>query len=215
MGSEVSVRRAEPAEARTVAQVFAAAAADEAVSAWVMDGHPDVAESFREQYMPDMIARALSEDEIWVAGAGDDIWTVSVWQTVTSPDRARQEAQQSRELFDAMPRRPFRRMAAVTAAIAEHHPQRFPHRYLQAIVTLPGHRGSGAGGALLADRIRAATEAGVPAYLEASTERSARLYARHGFERTGDPIPLPENGPILIPMWFPGRSRDLRSAGAP
>lgn len=204
MQTQLTVRRAESAEAETVARVFAEASADEAVSAWVLDGHPDIAERFRTEYVPEVVARALRDDEIWVAGAADDIVSVSLWQTVPDLDRIRQEAEESRHLFDSTPLPPFRRMAAVTAAIAERHPTRFPHRYLQAIVTLPRHRGSGAGGAIIEARVKAAASDGLPAYLEASTERSARLYARHGFAHHGNPIPLPENGPTLYPMWFSG-----------
>ncbi|MBF6175538.1 GNAT family N-acetyltransferase [Nocardia blacklockiae] len=203
MQTQLTVRRAEPAEADVVARVFAEASADEAVSAWVLDGSPDIAEQFRTHYAPELITRALRDDEVWVAGPADDIRVVSLWQTVTDLDRARHEADEARHLFETTPLPPFRRMAAVTAAIARHHPTVFPHRYLQAIATLPRHRGTGAGSAVVAHGVRSATASAFPAYLEASTERSARLYARHGFHHTGDPIHLPENGPTLYPMWFP------------
>ncbi|MBB5918091.1 GNAT superfamily N-acetyltransferase [Nocardia transvalensis] len=204
MGTQVRVWRAEAADAEAVARVFAEASADEAVSAWVMDGHPEVAERFAADYAPELIGRSLRDDEVWLAGAGDDIWAVSLWQTVTSLDRVRREAAEARDLLDEFPIPPFRRMTAVTAAIAERHPGEFPHRYLQAIVTLPRHRGAGAGAALVTERTKAAAAEGFPAYLEASTERSSRLYARCGFHRLGDPIPLPDNGPTLLPMWFRG-----------
>lgn len=40
---------------------------------------------------------------------------------------------------------------------------------------------------------------GVPAYLEASSERNKALYLRHGFEVVGE-IKLPD-GPRMWPMW--------------
>jgi hypothetical protein len=41
---------------------------------------------------------------------------------------------------------------------------------------------------------------GVPAHLEASTERNRRLYERHGFDLTGT-FDLPFGGPPLREMW--------------
>lgn len=92
----------------------------------------------------------------------------------------------------------------MTEALAAHHPEEFPHRYLQSIATVSRHRGSGAGGAILTHCLAAAARAGVPVYLEASTKRSATLYERCGFIRVGESIPLPEDGPTMLPMWFRG-----------
>jgi hypothetical protein len=41
---------------------------------------------------------------------------------------------------------------------------------------------------------------GIPGYLESSNERNLPLYRRYGFEVTGE-IVLPEDGPIIWPMW--------------
>ncbi|WP_067541638.1 GNAT family N-acetyltransferase [Nocardia crassostreae] len=202
--SELLVRRAEAKEVDAVAEVFAAASMDEVVSAWVMEDHAEIAEAFRVKYARELIENAIRDDEVWLAGADEDIWAVSLWQTVTSLDRVHREAVEARELSENSGLQPFRRMAAVTAAVAANHPPVFPHRYLHVIVTLPQHRGKGAGAAIVNQRAKAASEAGVPAYLEASIERSARLYERCGFVRDGDPILLPENGPTLRPMWFRG-----------
>jgi hypothetical protein len=42
-------------------------------------------------------------------------------------------------------------------------------------------------------------ERGLPAYLEATSDRGTQLYRRHGFEVV-DEIALPD-GPSLWPMW--------------
>jgi hypothetical protein len=43
---------------------------------------------------------------------------------------------------------------------------------------------------------------GIPAYLEAATKRTRRLYARHGYRLCpGAPIQLPRDGPLIWPMW--------------
>lgn len=199
MQNQPRVRRAELSEATEVARVFARAALDEAVTAWVLEDSPEAVEYFRNERAPELITNALKEDQVWLAGSGSDIWAVSIWQTVTSADRFEAEAAELRALAGQVPGRPFERITTVTTALAARHPREFPHQYLQVIVTLPEFRGRGAGAAIITDRVKSAT---TPAYLEASTERSQRLYERCGFARIGDQIVLPDNGPTLRPMWF-------------
>jgi ribosomal protein S18 acetylase RimI-like enzyme len=66
---------------------------------------------------------------------------------------------------------------------------------------LPEHRGSGAGGAIMRHRAALADREGKVMYAQASTEDSARLYKRQGFEEHGERLRLAEGGPELIPMW--------------
>ncbi|MFC9894813.1 GNAT family N-acetyltransferase [Nocardia sp. NPDC127579] len=204
MGTQIHLHRAEPHELDTVTQVFARAGADEAVTAWITDNEPGIVEQYRTVFAPQTIADALRDDEIWVAGDGTEIWAVSLWQTVHTHDRLHRDAAYLRDLYDQAPHPSLRRLRALTGLLSETHPAEFPHRYLQAIVTLPEHRGKGAGAALVTDRADAAAADGLPTYLEASTERSAHLYTRCGFALEGELIALPEDGPVLRPMWFRG-----------
>ncbi|GAB3754190.1 GNAT family N-acetyltransferase [Microlunatus parietis] len=200
MPAPLTVRRATDADRDPVINAFGRCT-DEEVTSWVMAGESDA--SFRDSQVPLIIDSALKQDEVWIAGAGPDIWAVAIWQRVDSLDRFRADADQARELHRQNPDfAPFRRLAAVTAYLAEAHPQHFPHLYLQVMVTVPERRGHGAGGALLDTRLALLEAEGSPAFLEASTERSARLYSRHGFRRDSRPHTLPEGGPTLIPMWF-------------
>ncbi|WP_063053568.1 GNAT family N-acetyltransferase [Nocardia arthritidis] len=198
---EITARQATGRDRDALIEAFDAAAADEVVTAWVLEDQPD--SGFRTAFVPGLVDRALRDDEIWVAGAAGEIWSVSIWQQVTSVERFAAEAAEARAMAEQAPGvRALRRAAIVTDLLAREHPREFPHRYLQVIVTRPEHRGKGAGAVLLADRLKAVSEAAVPAFLEASTERSARLYGRCGFAPTGTTHTLPENGPTLIPMWF-------------
>ncbi|ASF08909.1 putative acetyltransferase [Nocardia brasiliensis NBRC 14402] len=200
---EITVRQAGRQDRDAVIEAFTLASPDEEVTAWVLAGH--AFEQFSGQYVPGLIDRALADDEIWLAGSGSQIWAVSIWQHVASAERLEQDAVEARALAATAPDiRPLQRAAYVSDLLARTHPREFPHRYLQVIVTVPEHRGKGAGGAILAGQTKAASSAGVPAYLEASTERSARLYARNGFARTNIDHDLPEGGPTLRPMWFRG-----------
>lgn len=204
MQTALTVRRADADIRDGVLEAYAAASMDEAVTAWILDGfHPDV---YVAGFVPAIIDRALSEDEVWIAGTEDEIWAVSLWQPhVTSTDRFEAEAVMTAERAAAVPDlSPLRRAAAVSDLLARQHPREFPHRYFQMIVTVPEHRGKGAGGALISERLKAASDTGIPVFLEATTARSARLYSRLGFVSDGTAHPLPEGGPTVLPMWFRG-----------
>ncbi|MGB0096249.1 MAG: GNAT family N-acetyltransferase, partial [Solirubrobacteraceae bacterium] len=57
----------------------------------------------------------------------------------------------------------------------------------------------GIGSALMKPMLDRCDRDGMPAYLEATSERNRRLYLRHGFDVTGE-IRLPD-GPSMWPMW--------------
>jgi predicted N-acetyltransferase YhbS len=77
-----------------------------------------------------------------------------------------------------------------------------PHHYLAFLGVAPELQGHGIGSGLLNHHHARLDAQGLPAYLEASTERSRDLYLRHGYTLTGDaPLVLPDNGPPIWPMW--------------
>ncbi len=63
---------------------------------------------------------------------------------------------------------------------------RGPHYYVRDVGVLPEMQGRGLGSALLAPTLERCDREGVPAYLEASSERSAALYERLGFEHVSE-----------------------------
>ncbi|GAA1277854.1 GNAT family N-acetyltransferase [Sphaerisporangium rubeum] len=75
-----------------------------------------------------------------------------------------------------------------------------PHHYLAFIALVRGRTGRGLGSMLLEDRHRRLDDDGVPAYLEASSEASRRLYLRHGYVDMPVRLRLPD-GPVMYPMW--------------
>jgi GNAT superfamily N-acetyltransferase len=76
-----------------------------------------------------------------------------------------------------------------------------PHYYIRYVGVAPPFQGQGLGSALLRPTLDRCDEEGVPAYLEASSERSAALYARLGFEHLGE-LQVPD-GPRFWPMRRP------------
>lgn len=90
------------------------------------------------------------------------------------------------------------RLSWLGAEFSRRHPRGERHLYLALIGVLPEARGQGHGTALLRHRL----DGSLAAYLEATTERGAALYARHGFAPLGEPVALP-GGPSCYPMWRP------------
>jgi GNAT superfamily N-acetyltransferase len=75
------------------------------------------------------------------------------------------------------------------------HKPRGPHYYVRDIGVHPDMQGRGLGSALLSPTLERCDREGLPAYLEASSERNAALYERHGFRlvkelRVGGSPPL-------------------------
>lgn len=124
--------------------------------------------------------------------------SVALWRRPGAPNGDDFWAENG-ERFDAEMEGDLERMGLVGEALAAHHPGDDDHWYLLAIGVRPEAQGRGLGGALLAHTLAIADERGEPAYLEATSARSRRLYERFGFEVTGEFAP--EGGPPLWPMW--------------
>jgi ribosomal protein S18 acetylase RimI-like enzyme len=72
----------------------------------------------------------------------------------------------------------------VGARLAALHP-REPHAHLVFLGVAPFAQGKGVGSAILKHTLGPLDKAGVPAFLETTTERNVALYQRHGFEISG------------------------------
>jgi GNAT superfamily N-acetyltransferase len=92
----------------------------------------------------------------------------------------------------------LRRLGALSQVTAAVRP-RAPHWYLSVLAVWPERRGQGQGGRLLAETLRLADDAGLPAYLESTNPRNVSLYERHGFVATGVHQLL--DGPSFTAMW--------------
>ena len=86
------------------------------------------------------------------------------------------------------------------------HPTGRPHAYLAFLSVAPSAQGTGVGSALLAHMHQQLDAAGIPAYLEATGPRCARLYQRHGYILKGH-LSLATNGPSMRAMWRDPRPR--------
>jgi GNAT superfamily N-acetyltransferase len=82
----------------------------------------------------------------------------------------------------------------------EQHPSE-PHNYVALVGVRAGARGRGIASDLLRRHHERLDAAGTPAYLEAVSPETARLYESLGYRPHGDPFPIGEGAPPLYPMW--------------
>jgi ribosomal protein S18 acetylase RimI-like enzyme len=90
------------------------------------------------------------------------------------------------------------RFQVLDAMLEDNHPTE-PHHHLAFLAVRPGRQGRGLGTALLRHHHAVLDAQGVPAYLEASSQRNLALYRRHGYQESA-PLRLPD-GPPFWPMW--------------
>jgi GNAT superfamily N-acetyltransferase len=93
------------------------------------------------------------------------------------------------------------RAIRVQRAMEERH-LREPHFYVRTVGVRTALQGQGVGSALMQPTLLSADAAGLPTYLEASSERSAALYERLGFVHLGE-LRVPGEGPSFWPMRRP------------
>jgi ribosomal protein S18 acetylase RimI-like enzyme len=98
-------------------------------------------------------------------------------------------------------------VARLFALMDSMHPHEPDHWYLAMVGVAPQWQGRGIGAALMRPVLDECDADGIPAYLEASSERNRALYERHGFE-VMDEYHLWDGGPPGWRMW-----REPRAAG--
>jgi GNAT superfamily N-acetyltransferase len=105
---------------------------------------------------------------------------------------------------------------AFDQALDAHHPAGTFHHHLAILAVHPDAQGQGIGTALLHAHHTTLDQDGTPAYLEASDERTRRVYLNHGYTDHGSPVEFAD-GVQMYPMVRhpqPGRSA-LHAAPAP
>jgi ribosomal protein S18 acetylase RimI-like enzyme len=97
------------------------------------------------------------------------------------------------------------RASRVGAAMEWRH-VRGAHYYVRDVGVLPSRQGQGLGSALLRPTLERCDREGVPAYLEASSERSAALYERLGFRITRE-LRIGGSPPLRLMLRDPQATR--------
>ncbi len=94
------------------------------------------------------------------------------------------------------------RRAGPLQAFFDHNHLQEPHYYIRTLGVATRFQGQGLGTALLRPTLDRCDREALPAYLEASTERTAALYERLGFVHLGE-LRVPDWGPRFWPMRRP------------
>lgn len=195
MSRTLSIRRVAAREAAQVAETLALAFADDPAFEWVWRDDPALGPEVSRAFFRTFAAFALEAGEVF---ADDSTTGVAIWLPFDPADQHEDPA-----LGEALAAAcgPFaEKFGIVDGLMAAAHPVHATHAYLPFIGVVPEGQGRGIGGSLLEARLRDLDRQGVPAYLEATTIQSARLYRRHGFEHRENTIDLPD-GPSMYPMW--------------
>jgi GNAT superfamily N-acetyltransferase len=196
----VTIRTAGEGDRELIVRLLDDAFQDDPVSGWVFPGaedrrakHPGLMAAFTD------IVLAAGRIDVMEDGSACALW-LSVPADEDHGDRegdAEDEGPaQVREAVDPDNER-IEAIGRLTAAV---HPTGRAHEYLWMIGVAPGRQGEGLGTALIEAVLDRCDREGLPAYLEASSARSRKLYERLGFEPAGKVLDLPD-GPAMWPMW--------------
>ncbi|MEU2153993.1 GNAT family N-acetyltransferase [Streptomyces sp. NPDC019396] len=191
---DVRIRQAGAGDRDSVARLLDEAFTDDPVSSWVF---PD--ENHRRKvhgvFMGVFLDTALAEGRVDMT---EDGTAAALWLQVPAgpPDADDDTPARMREAADPDNER-AELVGRLTGAV---HPHDRAHEYLLLIAVSPERQGQGLGTALMAPVLERCDREGVPAYLEASSARSGRLYERLGFAFTDRLVELPD-GPCMWPMW--------------
>lgn len=203
-GMGVAIRTAGEDDRDTVVRLLDEAFQDDPVSGWVFPGeeyrrrtHHRLMGAFTDIVLADGWID-LTED-----GAACALW-LSVPGEEDTPEEPDEEPAEDAEDVPAQVREAVdpdnERVESIARLTEDIHPSGPAHAYLWMIGVAPERQGEGLGTALIASVLDRCDRDGLPAYLEASSERSKGLYERLGFACTGRVLHLPD-GPRMWPMW--------------
>ncbi|MGV9251529.1 GNAT family N-acetyltransferase [Streptomyces sp. NPDC003697] len=196
----VTVRAADEGDRALVVRLLDEAFQDDPVSNWLFPepGH-------RRRTHPRLMAAftdiVSAEGRIDITGDGS---ACALWLSVPAGGLAGDggasgdvdDAVRLRESVDPANER-VERIVRLTAGA---HPADRAHEYLWMIAVAPDRQGEGLGTTLIRHVLDRCDRTGLPAYLEASSTRSTKLYQRLGFAFTDRTLDLPD-GPRMWPMW--------------
>lgn len=188
MTAAPSVRLARADESANCANVLTDAFLDEAgLNYWLKQG--EAKERARRKFFDASVRDLIHpERDLWIAEADGKALGSAIW---LAPGHKAFDFSWIKELMIA----PLFHAVAGTAGMARatelgkqlatHHP-RSPHAHLVFLGVSSAAQGRGIGSAILKATLAPLDAQAIVAYLEATTVRNVALYARHGFEVTGE-----------------------------
>jgi ribosomal protein S18 acetylase RimI-like enzyme len=192
-----TVRVAQLRESDPLKAALAAAFADDPVFGWLVGGSSR-RHTRLERYFAIQLAHAFADGHVWTSdglhGAAlcmpPGRWRVPPRLMAANSGR-----------FTSVFRGRLPRAVGLLAAIERRHP-RGAHLYFSYIGVAPDAQGRGLGSRLMRPALDRCDEEGLPAYLEASSERNAALYERLGFQCT-EVLRFAGSPPLMLMMRPP------------
>lgn len=194
MLSPIEVRIAAADAVPKVAAVLADAFINDPVFTWLLPGSLRPQARLRTMFEAEMEQYVVPNGAVWTTSGYDGAVTVlppGAWE-MPKASTGKQALKWMRAFGRRLPL-----AIRVQRAMEERH-LRVPHFYVRTIGVRTALQGQGVGSVLMQPTLKRADSAGLPTYIEASSERSAALYARLGFLHM-DVLELPEGGP---PVWL-------------
>lgn len=190
----LEIRRAEQSDRDAVARLLDESFRTDPVSSWVFPD-PEHRAAVHGRFLGVFVDVALAEGRIDYAADGS---AAALWLRIPAGEPEGEDEIPAKMRAVADPDN--ERCELVGRLTGEVHPTAEEHAYLLMIAVAPGRQGEGLGTGLMRPVLERCDREGLPAYLEASSERSVRLYERLGFAHSGTPVRLPD-GPLMWPMW--------------
>lgn len=192
----VTIREARAGDRAAAAKMLGRAFADDPAMSYIF---PDAAQ--RAKRLPRLFALLFDSDAVGMRLVAQDADAGTFWRPpgqahVPMTAMLAQGIPLLTTLGTALPRA-FR----LSHAIEAHFPAE-PFWYLHIAGVDPARQGQGLGGASIRAGLARCDADGVPAYLETATESNVGLYARLGFELTGE-WSVPKGGPRFWSMMRP------------
>jgi GNAT superfamily N-acetyltransferase len=174
-----TVRVAQPRESGSLKMALGAAFVDDPLFGWLIGGGSR-RQARLERYFAIQLAHSLADGCVWTSdglqGAAlcmpPGRWRLPPRLMIANGGR-----------FTGVFRGRLPRAAGLLAAIERRH-LRGAHYYFSNVGVTPEAQGRGLGSRLMRPTLDRCDEEGLPAYLEASSERNAALYERLGFQCT-------------------------------
>ncbi len=188
------VRRATPEDTACLAHSLASAFVDDPVSAFIFPDAVRRQSILREFFVVQLTRTYLPRGEVYTTV---DRVGASMWLLPDAPmPTIRDQLAYLRVSLASGRYRPARRLALLLRRLRPST----EHYYLGTIGVEPAYQGRGLGTALMQPFLHRCDVMRSGAYLECSSESSARFYRRLGFQVTGE-TRAPGSGPRLWLMW--------------
>ena len=176
-----ALRIATAADVSRLAGVLADVFIHDPVYTWMLPGRLALKPRLRAMFTAEMKCYGLRQGTVWTTldydGAVVEL-PPGAWEMPTSMT-GKEALTWLRAFGTRLP------LAARVQRVMEARHLREPHFYVRTVGVRTARQGQGLGTALMQPTLQRADSAGLPAYIEASSQRSAALYERLGFVHLG------------------------------